>query len=94
MEGELYERGRIFTEYVNTIYNLRKTFKKDDPKNFICKLLLNSFYGKFGMNPELTEWELKPCDKESFSEIIQKAKSSYSSIHDVIELGDTMLVGT
>ena len=90
MEGELYERGRIFTDYVKTIYDLRKTFSKDDPKNIICKLLLNSLYGKFGMNPTLTEWSLKPCDVNSLSETTNKKKI----ISDIVELGENMLIGS
>lgn len=59
-KGVLYERAKIFTEYVSTLYTMRKTFTKDDPRNLICKLLLNSLYGKFGMSPHLTKWSL--CD--------------------------------
>ena len=53
LEGVLFERGNIFKKYVSTLYKLRKSFKKDDPRNMICKLLLNSLYGKFGMSPHL-----------------------------------------
>lgn len=51
LEGVLFERGRIFFDYVSTLYKLRNTFSKEDPRNLICKLLLNTLYGKFGMNP-------------------------------------------
>lgn len=44
----------IFKEYVDTLYNIRLSYEKTDPRNLICKLLLNSLYGKFGMNPKVS----------------------------------------
>lgn len=34
------------------------TYNKNDPKNMICKLLLNNLYGKFGMSPHLNYYKL------------------------------------
>lgn len=39
----------IFHSYVQTLYELKK--KATEPTRTIAKLLLNSFYGKFGQNP-------------------------------------------
>lgn len=50
------ESDIIFRDYVNTLYDLRLTYPKTDSRNFICKLLLNSLYGKFGMSPTLTQY--------------------------------------
>ncbi|MEM2498373.1 MAG: DNA polymerase, partial [Candidatus Nezhaarchaeales archaeon] len=46
----LYECKEIFSDYVRYLYNEREEFKKQGNKVFelICKLLLNSLYGKFG----------------------------------------------
>jgi len=46
-------KGYIFTSYVDTLYKLRQTFEKSDPKNLILKLLLNSLYGRFGLSPHM-----------------------------------------
>lgn len=55
IEAVLYERGQIFKDYVSNLYLMRQSYAKSDPRNLICKLLLNSLYGRFGMDPHLTE---------------------------------------
>lgn len=50
------QKEYIFTEFVDTLYSLRMSFNKQDPKNLICKLLLNSLYGRFGLSPRLEEY--------------------------------------
>lgn len=49
--GYLFERSNIFNDYVDFLYNLKKESKKGTPDYTISKLLLNSLYGRFGMNP-------------------------------------------
>lgn len=83
LEAVLFERGKIFKKYVETLYDLRKTFGSEDPRNMICKLLLNSLYGKFGMDPHLEKWRL--VDKDS---LLTRGKLP----NDVIELGDKILI--
>ena len=51
LEGYLFERDFIFTEYINNLYELKTSVEDNDPKYFIAKLLMNSLYGRFGMNP-------------------------------------------
>ena len=45
-----YIQKPLFDEFVDYFYSLRKQYVKEDNKPFatICKLLINSFYGKFG----------------------------------------------
>lgn len=52
-EGVVYTKSvNVFGEFVNTLYNLRLDYKKnDDPRELIIKLILNSSFGKFGYNP-------------------------------------------
>jgi hypothetical protein len=68
----------LFAEYVKTLYALRMT-DKDGALGGICKLLMNSLYGKFGQKPEraktciLTFAEVKEyiqngCKVETLSE--------------------------
>lgn len=64
---------------------MRTSYAKSDPRNLICKLLLNSLYGKFGMSPFLTEWKLINNSEELF-------KLLATLPFDFIELGDKMLV--
>lgn len=83
LEAVLFERGLIFKKYVETLYDLRKTYSSEDPRNMICKLLLNSLYGKFGMDPHLEKWSLIDKDKFLSREVLP---------NDAIDLGDKMLV--
>lgn len=48
IRGYKFKKGFIFKDYVDSLYNLRKTFDKSHPMNLVAKLLLNSLYGKFG----------------------------------------------
>lgn len=51
-EGLILENdGKIFDQYVNYFYNKRLTSKNETDK-IICKLFLNSLYGRFGMSDE------------------------------------------
>ena len=51
--GYLFDRGNIFTEYVDYLYELKKNSQKGSPNYLISKLLLNSLYGRLGMSPIL-----------------------------------------
>ena len=52
LEGYVFsERKVLFSEYMKCLYKLRTSFAKDNPMNMIAKLLLNSFYGRWGMTP-------------------------------------------
>lgn len=86
IEAVLFERGKVFEKYVSSLYKLRQSFDKADPRNMVCKLLLNSLYGKFGMSPHLMNWKLvKGADK----------LLDYSNLPvDIVELGDNSLVAT
>jgi hypothetical protein len=57
-EGEILEvrklsyylKGALFKKYITTLYQLRLKFSKEGNKvyRYLCKLLMNSLYGKFG----------------------------------------------
>ncbi|MGH3571472.1 MAG: DNA polymerase [Pseudonocardiaceae bacterium] len=54
---QVYQMGEIFTEFVEYFYAQRIRYKEEgnDPFQLMCKIFLNSLYGKFGqMSPE---WE-------------------------------------
>ena len=86
--GYKFKRKNIFSGYIKLLYDLRLKFNKSNPLNLVAKLLLNSLYGRFGMNdsfPNITIFK----NFKSF-------KSWYNIHHeDVIEfteLGDKILV--
>jgi hypothetical protein len=53
LSGIIFETENIFKEYVEYFFNLKKNSGKNSPHYTIAKLLLNTLYGRFGMNPEL-----------------------------------------
>jgi len=49
--GAIFESGgHIFKDFINELYEMRKRAAKDSVDSFICKLLMNSSYGRFGLN--------------------------------------------
>lgn len=46
IKGYKFRTEVIFKEYVDKMYELRLRYSKDDPMNYISKLLMNSLYGK------------------------------------------------
>lgn len=48
--GYHFDKKKIFNKFVNTLYKMRVTYDKADPRNLMAKLILNSLYGRFGMS--------------------------------------------
>lgn len=62
---QVYEMGEIFTEFVDFFYALRQRYKDEgnDPFQYMCKIFMNSLYGKFGqMTPEWVPVEDERAD--------------------------------
>lgn len=53
----MFNGGSIFKDYIDTLYDMRleSIAKKDGVGNIICKLLMNSLYGRFGLFKEKEE---------------------------------------
>ena len=58
LRGYYFNSGYLFKDYVNDLYNLRLRYPKSDPMNYIAKILLNSLYGRFGMDDNFSETEI------------------------------------
>jgi DNA polymerase elongation subunit (family B) len=70
------------------MYNLRLQYPKSNPMNLIAKMLLNSPYGRFGMNDSFPSIEMVKT-----KEVFKFIDEFQGEIHDVVELGDkTMIV--
>ena len=78
--GYTFERKNIFKSYVDNLYSLRLQFPKSDPLNYIAKILLNSLYGRFGMNDNFAEVNIIHKDyypdfeNKFFDDIINKTE--------------------
>ncbi len=64
---------------------MRLTYPKGDPMNYIAKILMNSLYGRFGLNPLLPENQF--IDKDLLKDFISTAE-----ITDIIEFDDKLLI--
>jgi hypothetical protein len=53
IRGYLFEEDNIFSEYVDYLYKLKVNSQSNTPDYIIAKLLLNTLYGRFGMNPQM-----------------------------------------
>lgn len=47
--GYTFDKGNIFKDYVDFLYDFRSQYPSSHPLNFIAKLLMNSLYGRFFM---------------------------------------------
>ena len=65
------------------LYNLRKSYPKSHPLNLVCKLLLNSLYGRFGLNPLLDTFLIVSKNK-----LEKELKSKLPFLQERIDFGD------
>ena len=85
LKGYLFKHSVIFKDYVEFLYNLRKQYDKSNPLNMIAKILLNSLYGRFGMNEINMKYEI--MSKEELIKIPEDLVKDYIEIDDVILVG-------
>ena len=83
------ERSNIFSGYVTDLYKVRKSFPKSDVRNFISKLLMNSLYGRFGMSPILSKYDV--LFKSSIPEDVTELEY-WSDKKDISFIGDYSIV--
>jgi len=69
------------------MYNIRLQYSKDHPMNYIAKILLNSLYGRLGMDDNFSYSTF--VSKDSY---IKYEERNYEKIKDVMDLGDNYLV--
>lgn len=80
IKGYIFEKDKnnIFSEFVNYFYKMKQNSLRDSSDYVISKLLLNSLYGKFGMDPQIEQNVI--IDPEKFDEYNKKYE-----IRDVID---------
>jgi len=50
MKGYIFDKANIFKDYVDFLFSMRRNYPSTDPRNYIAKILMNSLYGRFGMD--------------------------------------------
>ena len=92
IKGYEFEKGNIFKDYVNKMYDLRLEYDKSHPMNLIAKLLMNSLYGKFGMKLESTEILMYDTSTDVGKESLNDDIELYGmTIQDFIQIGNLLL---
>jgi len=87
LKGYQFEKGYIFKDYVNKMYNLRLQYSKEHPMNLIAKLLMNSLYGKFGMKLETTVLDMYDTTCETQNELLHDMLEAYGeTLSDYIKI--------
>ena len=76
-----FECDYIFTNYVKYYYHQKKNSDKYSSHYTISKLMLNSLYGRFGMNPNLDQHII--TNREDLNKLIES-----STIKDIIQLSN------
>lgn len=87
--GYKFKPKNIFNGYVNLLYPFRLKFPKSNPLNYIAKLLLNSLYGRFGMDDAFSDITIFN-NKMKLNKFLKQ--HSDSDILDIMELGNKFLV--
>nr|YP_009693758.1 hypothetical protein [Inonotus obliquus]BBN21284.1 hypothetical protein [Inonotus obliquus] len=82
LEGFIFDTEDLFSKFVTDLYNIRLKYPKTHPMNYIIKLLMNSLYGRFGINPNLLSYKF-----------VNRKNFNSSSYEDWIDFGDFILVG-
>jgi len=85
--GYLFDKDYIFTKYIDDLYHIRLNYSKSDPMNYTAKLLLNSLYGRFGMNDLFPNLEI--VDQKRFQLL---TNNQGIEIENITQLGSKYLI--
>lgn len=85
--GYTFNKKVIFKDFVEDLYKIRLSYPKSDPMNYIAKIIMNSLYGRFGMNDKFIITRI--LDNKSYN-LFENDKNKI--IQDIIELGNKTLV--
>ena len=69
-KGYLFDKYNIFEEFISELYKIKESHKKEDPWYAISKLLMNSLYGRFGMDPDFETFLI--IDSEELDNYLNK----------------------
>ena len=93
IKGYKFKKAIIFKEYVTVLYELRKTFDKTHPLNFIAKLLMNTLYGRFGMKGDQLITEIYDLNDRPQNIAVKRLSDSHAeSIRDIFKLDRNVIV--
>jgi DNA polymerase type B, organellar and viral len=85
--GYTFKQECVFEGYVNLLYSLRLEYPKSNPLNYIAKILMNSLYGRFGMDDNFANINI--IHKDYYADFENKF---FDNIIDKIDLENYILV--
>lgn len=86
-KGYIFEKANIFYKYVEAIYKIKQNSTPGSFWYIIAKLLLNSLYGRFGMDPDVPESKI--IAKEHFD---SWNNSNHIKVAEIIDLDENLWV--
>jgi hypothetical protein len=86
------EKVCLFKEYVKQLYTFRLTYDKSHPMNLIAKLLMNSLYGRFGMDFSLENTNI--VNNIEINDLLNSNNPKTGNIIDVEPLGKNNFIIT
>ena len=93
LKGYQFEKGDIFSSYVNKLYDLRLEYETGTPMNLVAKLLLNSLYGKFGMKMESTRVDIYNVgDKAGLDYFNSMVDAFGETVHDYVKVDNYYVI--
>jgi hypothetical protein len=81
LEGYTFDKAVIFDKYASDLFAIKQSHAPSDPMYLISKLLLNSLYGRFGMNLDLIEHRV--INNNELFRYIGKSKAYIPEIIDL-----------
>lgn len=86
------EKVCLFKEYIKQLYTFRLTYDKSHPMNLIAKLLMNSLYGRFGMDFSLENTNI--VNNIEINDLLNSNNPKTGNIIDVEPLGKNNFIIT
>lgn len=80
------EKKFLFKEFITELYNIRLTSPKNSVSDIMAKLLMNSSYGRFGMNPDKENIGFKLKEGSSEYRLLKIAKRNVQLFKDPVHL--------
>jgi hypothetical protein len=84
--GYRFKSAILFDKIINGLFEIKKSVSKSDPIYLIAKILMNSMYGRFGLNPMLQILQL--VNTMEIDNILLENNLS-DNLHDELKIDDT-----
>ena len=88
--GYVFESKDLFSDYISELNQIKTESSKDSAMYMIGKILMNSLFGRMGMNPFLGSSKFKL--KNEYAKLLEKGDIKLDRIEDEVDYGNNVLV--